>query len=342
MPGRPLASFYDTNIYDYEQYVDPTRPDPEQYLDDPTGYDTAMNAWVTDRNGGPAFAAPTSTPYQRDDGSMGEWRTAGTNREESTGEYWANYLNNMWFRSEQGLDMVGLMSWIGLHPEHAQAALMAVGPDGAPLLDHGLINFMTGDGNVSMPPREAPPAPGSGDPNRPGGAGAPPVQTGFVDTQKGYWQNAAGHSAYLDPATGQWTYHVLGQDGQTWTPMTPDEYQAWWTNSPYGGGTGPGSVGQPVAPNYPGPTGPGGPGGPVQPGMTPGRIGSAPVDPNDPRLTPGHVGSVPQYGFGQAAKPVARLPQTGDPNIQAALDNWFQRRRRSKMSPQAPNDGRGY
>jgi hypothetical protein len=145
----------------YDDYVDPTRPDPANYLENPEQYDADMAIWAAGRNGERAFAPPTATPYTRDDGSQGNWYTAGTTREETGGEYWANYLNNKWLRNggnPTGLNYIGLKSWLSLHPEEAQAALMAVDAGtGTPLLDRGLIDWMLERGMRMPDPPAAPP-----------------------------------------------------------------------------------------------------------------------------------------------------------------------------------------
>lgn len=186
----------------YDDYVDPTMPDRINYLTDEE-YAAAMEAWAYDRGGGAAFAPPTVTTYQRDDGSTGEWYSAGTTGQETVGEYNANLLNNKWLKMggrNSGLAGIGLQSWIALHPEEVQAAIMAVHPvTGAPLLDRGLINWLLELG-VQMPVREAPPAPPYAPPPTSNVPPLPPgVEEGWHwDGQRWIWVSAIGGEADWD------------------------------------------------------------------------------------------------------------------------------------------------
>jgi hypothetical protein len=313
----------------YDDYVDPTRPDPANYLENPDQYDIDLAAWAATRNGDRAFALPTSTPYTRDDGSQGNWYTAGTTREETGGEYWANYLNNKWLSkggNPTGLDYIGLRSWLSLHPEEAQQALMAVDlGTGSPLLDRGLIDWMLNNG-MSMPnPPAAPGTPGQGpgglpDPGTPGGPSNPDMPAVNLGMD-GYSQwtpsedgtrfmNVAGWTATKAP-DGSWMY-VPPTYGTPWsnpgnpngpTPMTDQQYRTYVLQ------TGPQTAPSPS------------PVAPAQPGV-----------PDAQRYNNWYNGSQP-YGMGATGPSTESFRPTAAPQpnqTHEQLVNWFAKRRNRK------------
>lgn len=206
-------------------------------------------------------------------------------------------------------------------PEGAALAYHAYDEYGNPYLPDDVLGML--QQNLGIGAYEPPV-----DPAAPSG---PPLNMGFIDTGKGYYQNAAGMSAYMDPTTGEWTYYVLGQDRQTWVPMTPEQFQSFWDNSPYGGGTGQGA-----------------------PIISQGDNGSGFQDAaqNQPpaagigEYTPG-IGNVdPVQGNG--AYPGGGMPQPGMLGSAATIDprypDWLleaNQRRRAKMTGQIPFDGLG-
>lgn len=329
MQPRAPANYWTGDTYDYDQYVDPTMPDRAQYADDAL-YDQAMIDWAYDRNGGRAFAPPTYTdpatgqqvardPLNWNAIPEGAWRSAGTTREDTTGEYWANYLNNKFF-NPQPMGNLGMLSWIGLHPEEAQAALMAVDvTTGRPLLDPGVIEMLMGNG-VRMPERTASPGAPAGPPTTdpPGAwtprpdpvAPAPPepgtpaaAQPGGGDTwvprENGGWQSPDGHYATYDEAVGGWMYHVP-TDGGLRVYSEPQYISIYGANTQHVAGGDPGPFQRPGEARHVA----GGQPGPFQ---------------------------RPTYGLGVASAP---LPATAGEQASQAnpqIADWFARRRRSRL-----------
>jgi hypothetical protein len=322
----------DTSAYD--DYVDYTMPNQLDYLEDPEGYEQAMAAWAQDRNGGPAFAPPTSTPYTMDSGETGQWRTAGTTRQETEGEYWADVLNRKFFTpntAQVGGPLLGLNSWVANNPDKAQAALMAVDPvTGEPLLDPSVIAFLTGQ-DVPMPPRGTPSTtpgtPTPGQPATPPGGADPdgPVVNPDMDGYN-YWMPSEDGTRWMNPAG--WTV-TTGPNGERM--YTPPTYGTDWSN-------------------------PGNPNGPTPMteqqyrvyvlGMDPAASPAAsPVPPAQPGVPDAqrygswwNQGNPQPYGYGQESNVTAAPKPTVDRTM---LENWFAKRRRAKLTGQMPNDGRG-
>lgn len=239
-------------------------------------------------------------------------------------EYAARYANHLMDPSySKGLGGAPLLldSMMHTQPDLMAQAYGAWDSEGKPLVNDVVLSLMEqygfrpdviGGAVSGGGPGAAPPSSGSGRP------GAPDVDTGFIDTGKGYWQDSAGHSAYLNPATGEWTYyvHFPGNGPGEYTPMNGAQYQQFWNNV-YGGE---GHV--PV---------------PVSPGADAGYDGlpAPPASTYDP--TGGGGGSMGNSGMMAAPnEDIAGVPADVIQRIRA------RRRRTGLLPPRMPIDRYGY